>query len=239
MVEGADREGRRVSERCPWDFLAGAEGGFCEAALCGWVREPANTWTNLGLLVAGAWMWRRAGAVGVSPLRWLAVAAFGTGVGSAFFHASGTSVGGTADQLGMFLGTGAMTGLNAGRLFGWSSRGIALTALGVTTALVAPAIAFPEISRWIFALGAPCVVTEAILFLRDGRRTHYGYYLGSGAVIGVAALLWWLDSSGRWCDPHNHILNGHGLWHLFVAVAWALLFRFYEQFPSLERPVSF
>ncbi|MBM6401120.1 hypothetical protein [Phycicoccus sonneratiae] len=27
--------------------------GFCEAAHPGWVRQPANTWSNLGFVVAG------------------------------------------------------------------------------------------------------------------------------------------------------------------------------------------
>ncbi len=38
---------------CPWDSFAPATSRFCEDAVCGWIREPANTWSNVGFIVAG------------------------------------------------------------------------------------------------------------------------------------------------------------------------------------------
>ena len=39
-----------------WGWLGpdvGRGDGFCEAARAGWIRQPANTWSNLGFVVAG------------------------------------------------------------------------------------------------------------------------------------------------------------------------------------------
>ena len=41
---------------------AGRGDGFCEAAVSGWVRQPANTWSNLAFVAAGLAVAWRAGA---------------------------------------------------------------------------------------------------------------------------------------------------------------------------------
>jgi hypothetical protein len=42
---------------CPWhagaDLLGAPNIKWCEAALCGWISEPANTWSNVLYLVIG------------------------------------------------------------------------------------------------------------------------------------------------------------------------------------------
>ena len=47
---------------CPWDGFTQAPPGFCEQALCAWVREPGNTWSNLAFIVAALVMYREAAA---------------------------------------------------------------------------------------------------------------------------------------------------------------------------------
>ena len=60
---------------CPWSSLTPATSRFCEDALCGIVREPANE--RFGLVCTFL------------------------GVGSAIFHATGSCVGGMLDSAGM------------------------------------------------------------------------------------------------------------------------------------------
>jgi hypothetical protein len=43
---------------CPWDWLRQSPPSFCEETLCGWVKQPANTWSNIGFLVSAALLWR-------------------------------------------------------------------------------------------------------------------------------------------------------------------------------------
>ena len=42
--------------RCPWDSFRQSELVFCEASRCAWIKEPANTWSNLGYLAAALYM---------------------------------------------------------------------------------------------------------------------------------------------------------------------------------------
>src|SRR5262245_29292604 len=52
----------RMQDGCPWSELSHAAPPnvkWCEEQLCAWVTEPANTWSNLPYVAAGAWLlWR-------------------------------------------------------------------------------------------------------------------------------------------------------------------------------------
>ena len=41
--------GGSISSSCPWSEWAQAQAAFCEASRCAWIRQPGNTWTNIGL----------------------------------------------------------------------------------------------------------------------------------------------------------------------------------------------
>jgi len=111
---------------CPWDALTRAPAEFCEESLCGWIRQPGNTWSNIGFLLAGAAILYRARRVGAEHLRGLGYVALATGLGSAFFHASETLIGRFADWAGMYLGASYMLAVNVRRLSGWSPNIIRL-----------------------------------------------------------------------------------------------------------------
>ena len=36
------------------------------------------------------------------------------------------------------------------------------------------------------------------------------------------------------CNPSNHWISGHALWHWFDALALYCVYRFYTQFPQLQ-----
>lgn len=39
-----------------------------------------------------------------------------------------------------------------------------------------------------------------------------------------------LDATRVWCDPKNHLYNGHALWHLLTSIGLFCFFQFYKQF---------
>lgn len=219
-----------VTASCPWSFLEPTLPAFCEAPLCSWVREPGNTWSNLGFLVVGWLIWRRTTASPLRPARVLSFAAFTTGLGSAFFHASGSKVGGLLDYGGMFLITGAMTALNVRRWLGSATPGVGPVFVGVAGGLLAAVYFFPEQARWIFVLGAPCCAIELALLARGREHARYRDYWLAWGIVAAAALAWWLDSFDAFCVPDNHVLSLHGVWHLLMAAALWVLSRFYAQF---------
>ena len=96
--------------------FAAAGGGFCEAFREGPIKQPSNTWSNLGFVVAGLWVVRRAGIDRKSTVRssnligrsvflstlYPALVVF-LGPGSMAMHGSGTAWGATTDVLSMLL----------------------------------------------------------------------------------------------------------------------------------------
>lgn len=182
-------------------------------------------------------MWREAGKTRQPWFRVLAIAAALTGIGSAFFHASGTRGAAVADYLGMFLGTGALTALNLRRWLRPRWAIVYSTFLGISFGFLGAAVAAPAIARWLYVFGSPCCAIELRLAFRDRGATSYRDYWIAWILVGVAAVFWWMDESRVWCDPSNHLLGGHALWHLLSAAAFPFIFWFYRQF-DLSRQGS-
>lgn len=219
---------------CPWDFLARAPYDFCERQLCAWVKEPANTWSNIAFVIVGIALWRAAGQKHQVHLRWAGLVAVIAGIGSTFFHMSGSHIGGGADYFGMFLSTGLLTAYNVRRWLNCSFRSMYLL-IGLTTlSLMISIVLFPNSHRYLFIFGAPCCLIELWLFFRDRHRIEYRHYLFMWGAMLIAGMFWWLDISRILCSPDNHVLSAHGLWHIFTALSFIPLYYYYCQFEELS-----
>jgi hypothetical protein len=224
--------------RCPWDALRQSPLGFCEESLCASIKQPGNTWSNIGFLVVAALIWHHAGKHGHRQLRLIAVVSVVTGIGSAAYHATGTYWGGLVDVGGMYLGTGLLTGLNMRRWRGWSSKGVYATMFAVTSILLSAMLVFHGDNRLMFALAGPCCLIELVLFVQRRRETRYASYLYAWGTMAAATAMWWLDLTQRLCAPQSHLFSGHAAWHMLSAVAYYLLYRFYAQFRIFDSAVT-
>ncbi len=221
---------------CPWSGLPEEPLRFCEESLCGWIKQPANTWSNGGFIVIALLIGKEIGKQQTALWRFALVSA-ATGVGSAFYHASGTMLGGTLDYLGMFLSTALLTGLNLKRWARVSWHSADAISLLTTALLLLLIILYPTHERTIYALAGPCCLLELLLFIRDRHRINYRYYLYASATGYLAFVFWWFDQSQGWCDSTNHLINGHAIWHLLMALALYWFYRYYLQFNLLD-PVA-
>src|SRR6478735_97334 len=82
----------------------GRGANFCEAARDGWVKQPANSFSNLGFVVAGlviAWHAGRARLNGLATAYACMVVFLGPA--SAAMHATQSELGGHLDLLSMYL----------------------------------------------------------------------------------------------------------------------------------------
>lgn len=235
----------------------GRGANFCEAARDGWVKQPANSFSNLGFVVAGllvAWRAGRRDQLGdVLPRHDGLATAYGCvvvvlGPASAAMHATQAEHGGDLDLLSMYL---VASFAAAYALMRWTRQGRVLFAqlfllfvaacelVGSSGAKV-PVVEQPGNIAFA-ALLLTAVVLEVRLWLRAGRaesepRTDLRWGAASLGAILVAFAIWNVTKSA-WCDPDS-LLQGHAAWHLLDAASAYLLFRLWASERSVEPVAS-
>lgn len=224
---------------------AGRGSEFCEHAATGCVVQPANTWSNLGFVLAGlviAWHARRpegalAGSAGLATA--YALLAVALGPASAAMHATQSALGGRLDLLSMYLIAAfilahAVTSAVAG-------GGGLFTVVFVVAVVAAEVLASAPVRvPWLghpgnaaFAMLLVVALAFGELARRRGRlRTHLGWVGAALGSILLALGLWSISHShGPWCDPTS-LLQGHAAWHLLCALSTYCLYRAWRSAPG-------
>jgi len=215
---------------CPWSGFTPPNVNWCEEELCAWIVNPADTWSNLLYLVLGALMWREAHRRRSASLAAFGPASIALGVSSFLFHASYTWMLQFFDYVGMFLFCFCVLALNARRL-GWiaARHQVAAMLVGVAaaSALVPPLFhrGFP-IQVVVLVLVLAMIGQEVWLLRRDGALPAHRWWGAALALLVAAAVFSVLDLTRVWCDPSDHWLQGHALWHLLSAASLYAIFRF-------------
>lgn len=205
---------------------------FCEAA-AGRVRQPVNTLSNLGFVVAGLLIARDAHRLPVVGTAYACLVVL-LGPASMAMHATESSVGGWLDMLSMYLvasfavayaamrrwrrGPGFMAAVFAGCLVGCE----VVEAIGgeIPVVMHAGNLAFG-------ALLLTALVLERRIARRDGATLDPRWILGAAGSLLVAFVVWnTAKDASSLCWPGS-VYQGHGVWHLLCAVAAYCLFRYW------------
>lgn len=229
----------RLDPSCPWEGLVQAyppNVKWCEAPLCSWVREPANTWSNLAYIAVGLWLLWRGRREG--RLTTMFGAASGVlGVCSGIYHASTTFLTQMLDFAAMYTYAGLPLLLNLRRLGLAGGSLVRTCVLGVVSlTAITPLVhkAGLPIQGIVGLLILGILVSEAVL-ARRGPAPR-GWFWASLGLLTLAGLASVLDVTRLACDPHNHWLQGHAVWHLLTAGAVGALSRFYNKLGSPGPP---
>jgi len=226
---------------CPWSGYALPNLKWCEENLCAWVTAPANTWSNLGYILLGLLMWYQARSEPDPRLRIFGPASITVGVFSLLYHASYTYFFQFFDFVGMYVFCFVLIGLNwlrlgriqESRLWPAVIGGVAISSASVPL---------------LFHLGIPIQLTVAALIAwvlaqewRLSRRKQecadYPLYAGALILMAIATTCSALDLSRVWCNPTNHWIQGHAVWHGLTACALYALFLFYRKLRPQSSPV--
>lgn len=218
----------------------GRGANFCEQAVDGLVRQPANTLSNAGFVVAGLLVAHRAGrSRAAGSVMSTAIATFYAcvvvllGPASAAMHATQTEWGGRLDMLSMYLIASFAAAWSWVR---WTRRGTGAFATAYVVGVAACELAglWPDPVPVVNYAGnlafAVLLVVAIVLETRLWRRGETVIVFRHG-VVALGAMLVaftiWLLSTYGWCDPTS-IWQGHAAWHLLSAVAAYWLFRMYD-----------
>lgn len=209
---------------CPWDTLAPGTVAFCEARLCGWIAEPANAWSSLAYVVAALWMARAPARSGGWPV---IAAQLGIGVGSFFFHASGTFAGELVDQAGMYLLSALILVEASAGPQGWSARRRAATYAALVAGSTLLNLAVRPIGIPLFALQLVIGIGWQVQQGRRNPEPRYRLLALALGIFSVSFTFWVLDITRVLCDPDRHVWSGHAMWHVLNAICTERLGRFY------------
>ena len=217
----------------------GRGGGFCEAARDALVRQPANTFSNLGFVIAGLSIAvhvtrRGTGTMNASLGTAYAVLVVLLGPGSAAMHASQSVLGGHLDVYSMYLLACFVFAYTVARLLALSPNafgGLYVALLGACSIAEFTPGQVPvlmTVGNTAFAtLLLAGLVLELVLRVRGVGRLDLRWGAASVVTLVVAFAVWSLGKDGGpLCDPRS-LLQPHAVWHLLDALAAWLLFRYY------------
>jgi Ceramidase len=231
-------------------------GCFCEAPRPGWVRQPANTFSNFGFIAVGL---ASAAAQGRERVRGALARGnpLGTGAlipslgcvaltllgpGSMFLHASLTGWGGQLDVLSMYLWVTFAIAYTALRTLRLGVNGFVTLYAGLFAGAAFSKLATPVSSDLVFGLliGGFLAGEGAVWRHRRELQQRRGWLaLAFGCFAAAFAL--WLPSrrpDGPLCDPHS-LLQGHAAWHLLCAAAAGAIWLYWRsERPSPDAPSS-
>ncbi len=216
---------------------------FCEGFRAGLVRQPANTWSNLGFVAMGLAVAthsvrrrreppRRSNPMTTRvgpPALYAAVVVF-LGPGSMFLHGSMTRWGGQVDVASMYLfaAFAVVYAVVRWRGLGWDALLAGWAALSAV--LVISKLTLPVSSDVVFGLVlAAAVGLETLAVRRRQLAMRTGWAAAAGAVFAVAFAIWLPSRTldGALCDPDS-LLQGHAAWHLLCAVATGCIYAYYR-----------
>ena len=223
---------------CFWHATAEKHGApnikWCEETLCQIVSEPANSWSNLGFVIAALvifWMARKKQSASV---KWIPWAFLLMGLGSFYYHVSNFYISQVLDFLGMFLLIHWFLTINLLRikLFQFKGALVFYFFFMILNTLVMHGMYLYNIKfQLLVALAGLLVLfSEFAARRKNGKPGRQAYLIGALAFIIGGEIFSLLDLSGVLCDPSNHFFQGHALWHVLSAMGLLLAYKYFEQF---------
>ena len=171
-------------------------------------------------------MWRAAIRSGREDLRLYGPAAIVVGVFSLVYHASYTFFFQFFDFVGMFVFLDLVIVADLVRL-GYLAPARQtrswLWLVALSSALVPP----------LFFAGIPIqllvVVTIAVWLVLEFRMGQGPWLWLSILLSATAGMFSAADVTGVYCNPTDHVFQGHAIWHVLTAASFFTLFRHHER----------
>lgn len=212
---------------------------WCEETLCSVVAEPANTWSNVAYLLVAVGLYLVTRRDSDRILRFWAPVAFWVGITSLIYHASVTFVTQVFDFWGMYFFFALVLLLNFVRMGKVAASSFFRTLYITIFSLTAFTVVVAKLNLPIQGIAGIMIlltlITEVLASRVSKEKISYRAFAGCLLFIGSAAAFSASDASGARCDPHDHIFQGHAIWHVLGSIAIAFAHFHYRQFVGFFR----
>ncbi|MCB9093724.1 MAG: ceramidase domain-containing protein [Halobacteriovoraceae bacterium] len=254
IIENKDLMDLHVIPGCPWHEMLEKWGppnlNWCEAPVCSYFNNPANTWSNLGFILLGIYVLFRARKYLCIERLWYGLTLFTVGALSFVYHATNNGLTQYFDFFGMFLFLSYLFYIYHIRL-GREYNGRRSLAMGFIVFLMFNLLyyVFPIINipiQYIIALAIFLLIglevktnhfsqREHVYWTHSGKFHDKKYFFLTLLCFGIGEALSLMDLKRIFCDPNNHIIQGHALWHLFDALGLYFLYFYLGQFSFFKK----
>jgi hypothetical protein len=203
---------------------------FCEGLTRGPMVQPANALSSLAFVVVGAYLFRLVRA-DRPVFRLFPISAVLVGITSFLYHATWTFFFQVFDVSSMYMFSCLLLAFNAWRLELVTQRRLPL----LYAALLAASVAFMatvkgKSGETLFGFEVAALIASELVLSRRRPGTDYRFFWRTAATFFTAFGIWILDVKEIVCDPNNHFMQGHAVWHVLTSFCFYLLYRFYRQF---------
>lgn len=227
-----------MEKGCPWVDLRESTGLpdvlWCEKQLCEWIATPANTWSNLGYVAVAfffLWLVRKDKS---ENIRFYGPAAMWVGWASLVYHASLFYVSQVVDFFGMYIFFYLILVQNTARI-GWTNpEKVKRTVwiLSIISTILSGVVSKlgVQLQPLIMILIVFILITEFLATKRATRKVTHKFLYLSIFFLGVGGIFSRADVTRRFCDPDNHWVQGHAIWHYFGSLALFFSIFHFRQF---------
>lgn len=219
---------------------------FCEGVGQGFIRQWANTYSNLAFVFVGLWLWGLirqdqvdrgeepppnllAASPTLSGLYVIIVVSLG--LMSMFYHASLSFVGQWFDIQAMYLITTFLVLYNLARTYTIPARAFVILYLLANAALGFFQLYVSSWRRFAFGTLLGLVLFTSWLHRHKSKDQPHEietrWMIAAGVSLATAFAIWQLDINKIWCDPRSW-LQGHAVWHALCALSCGLIFLYYR-----------
>ena len=207
---------------CPWSDLTPDTFPNCEEAICAWVRQPANTWSNFGYIIVAFYFFMKANK---SSRNARLLQGFGScilliGITSFMAHATTAQIFTFLDFISIFVFACFMMVLNLKQIqLVSNSRNLIIVFLSLLLPSVVVLYNFGAIRLPLMLLFSAAFLAIEVKWIIGSKMTkkQKGSLIKIIFSTCIALILLNLDIHRIDCWPDNHYLQWHSLWHLGAA----------------------
>lgn len=215
---------------CPWMQYPRGNFPLCEEALCQWIRQPANTYSNIGFFIVAFYLIYLYLKTESKNGLGFGVCAIFIGLASGLAHSSGTKLFGFFDFAAIFSAFSLYAAKNtiytntlkAKNIFLVTALYFVPAALLLYNFTILREIIFASFVIGLLVWESRILRAQRKPFLVTSNKKTLGIFL-----IGAVCLA--LDASKIICDPQNHFFQMHSLWHICCATSIYFLARHLDQ----------
>lgn len=205
---------------------------ICEAPILNsWIRQPADTWSNIAFIITGLYLLIRyrnqlnkRKILLAIPLSSILI-----GICSFIYHASYSDELLVLDDFGIWIFITIIVSFNLKKITKFNINKILNISFILVVIPLTIMIIFQGTLGTIMVTGFYFIALILELITAPHPKNIFNYkYFYTTIILQIIALMFWiLDKQKILCNPQNHIFQYHVLWHILNALAIFFIFKHY------------